>query len=93
MASGSQAGIGDGRPTARDRHSQVRGSGRSREEPPQGKLGQPVKGELGRGVDTNLAAGTGAEPGCRAEPDWIPGGPGRGVKGRRRQAAQDWLSG
>lgn len=47
-----------------------------REEPPQGKLGQPSKGRFGRGADTNLEAGTGAEPGCWAERDWIPEGPG-----------------
>lgn len=54
---------------------------------------QADKDRLRRGADTNLAAGTGAEPGCWAERDWIPRGPGRGVKGRRRQAAHDWLAG
>lgn len=52
------------------------------------------KGGFGRGADTNLAAGTSAVAGGWAERDWIPGGPGRGVKGRRRrQAARDWLMG
>lgn len=54
---------------------------------------QAGKDRLGRDTDTNLAAGTRAEPGCWAEKDWIPGGPGRGVKGRPRQAVYDWLTG
>lgn len=45
---------------------------------------QADKDRLRRGADTNLAAGTGAEPGCWAERDWIPRGPGsKGVAGRR----------
>lgn len=57
------------------------------------EAGEAGEAGLGRRANTNLEEGTGAEPGSRAEPDWILGSPGCRVKGRRWEAAHDWLAG